>query len=56
MNNLYKSYGVWEGSERIQEGVRIWKGAGGQGSKKGLGSGMELGGSGGVWGLEGVWV
>ena len=38
-------------SGRIQEGFGIWEGAGGQGSKKRLGSGRELGVQEGV----GVW-
>ena len=37
-----------------RRGLRVWEGLGIQGSKKGLGSGRELEGSGGGWVSEGV--
>ena len=53
MNNSYKSYGVWEGVRKDPGGGwSLGGGLGGQGSKKELGSGRELGDSGGGW----VWM
>ena len=63
MNNSYKSYGISEGDQGGSRRELGLGGAGGQGSKKGLESGRELGGLGGIWGqerglrsLRGLWV